>query len=72
MVSRILECLGQVPTVLEMIAIGWGVYVFKVVYEVIATPFSTRFANWLKKVEGVDKLDTPEMTNYSPLPIINK
>ncbi len=41
-------------------------YVVKVLYEIIALPFSTRFANWVKKVEGVDVIDTPETTKYSP------
>mgnify|MGYP001579847594 CR=1 FL=1 len=41
-------------------------YVVKVVYEIIALPFSTRLANWVKRVEGIDVIDTPETTNYSP------
>ena len=68
----ILVAFGGVLGVAEMFAIGWGVYVFKVIYEVIATPFSTRFANWLKKAEGVDKLDTPDTTNYNPLLVFSK
>lgn len=51
----------------QMLQVGGSIYVFKVFYEVIATPFSTRFANWVKRVEGVDKLDYPERTNYNPL-----
>lgn len=49
-----------------------GIYVFKVVYEIIATPFSTRFANWVKKVEGVDQIDRPRETNYNPFVIFQK
>lgn len=41
-------------------------YLCKVIYEIVALPISTRFANWVKKVEGVDHIDTPETTNYNP------
>ncbi|MBX4210657.1 VUT family protein, partial [Candidatus Parcubacteria bacterium] len=41
-------------------------YVVKVLYEIIALPFSTRFANWVKRVEGVDVIDMPETTKYNP------
>lgn len=44
----------------------WGV---KVLYEIIALPISMRFANWVKKVEGIDQIDTPQTTNYSPFSI---
>lgn len=50
----------------QMLQVGGSIYVFKVLYEIIATPFSTRFANWVKRVEGVDKIDTPKETNYNP------
>lgn len=53
----------SIPT---MIQVGGSIYVFKVLYEVIATPFSTRFASWVKRVEGVDKIDYPQQTNYNP------
>ena len=63
---------GGILGLSQMITVAGGLYVFKVLYEVIATPFSTRIANWLKKVEGVDALDTPEGTNYSPFAAFNK
>jgi len=49
-----------------------SIYLLKVGYEIVATPFSTRFANWLKKVEGVDHIDTPETTNYNPFSLFAK
>lgn len=42
------------------------IWVFKVIYEIIATPFSIRFANWVKKVEGLDTIDYPDRTSYNP------
>jgi len=50
----------------EIIQVGGSIYIFKVLYEIIATPFSTRFANWVKKFEGIDQIDYPEQTNYNP------
>lgn len=41
-------------------------YILKVAYEAIATPFTVRFSNWVKKVEGIDKIDYPQETNYNP------
>jgi len=41
-------------------------WIAKVLYEVIALPFSVRFANWVKKVEGIDKIDYPDRVNYNP------
>lgn len=45
------------------------IWIAKVVYEVIALPFSMRFANYVKKVEGVDKIDYPDYTNYNPFAV---
>lgn len=53
----------------DMVRTGLTLYFFKVAYEVIATPFSTRFANWVKKYEGVDVIDYPETTSYNPFNI---
>jgi uncharacterized integral membrane protein (TIGR00697 family) len=39
-------------------------YVFKVVYEVLATPITYAVVNFLKRKEGVDTFD--ESTNFSP------
>jgi len=55
-----------VLSIQQMIQVGGSLYVFKVLYEIIATPLSTRVANWVKRVEGVDQIDTPETTNYNP------
>ena len=43
-----------------------SLYVLKVAYEVVSSPVSTRFANWVKKLEGIDHIDYPEHTRYSP------
>jgi len=49
-----------------------SIYLLKVAYEVVATPFSTRFANWLKKYEGIDQIDRPEETDYNPFSVFRK
>lgn len=41
----------------------WGI---KVLYEILALPLTVSFSNWVKKIEGVDKIDTPHDTKYSP------
>ena len=51
----------------ELVQTTLSLYVFKVAYEVLATPLSTRVANWVKRVEGVDHIDRPDETNYNPL-----
>jgi len=58
-----------VLTFSEFVRVAVSIYVFKVLYEVVATPFSTRFANWVKRVEGTDKIDYPQETNYNPFAI---
>lgn len=45
------------------------IWIAKVLYEVIALPFTTRFASYVKKVEGLDKIDYPEHTNYNPFSV---
>lgn len=44
-------------------------YVVKVVYETLALPLSIIASNWVKRVEGIDKIDVPEQTNYNPFVI---
>jgi queuosine precursor transporter len=39
-------------------------YIFKVVYEVLATPFTYIVVNRLKRAEGVDYFD--RSTNFNP------
>jgi uncharacterized integral membrane protein (TIGR00697 family) len=43
--------------------IFWG-YLFKVVYEVLATPLTYQIVNFLKRHEGVDTFD--RFTNFNP------
>jgi uncharacterized integral membrane protein (TIGR00697 family) len=54
---------GTVPisTMLTLIISGYG---GKVIYEALATPLTYAVVNWLKKVEGVDIMDTH--TNFNP------
>jgi uncharacterized integral membrane protein (TIGR00697 family) len=56
----------------NMLRTGFTLYLFKVLYEVIFTPFSTRLANWVKKVEGLDAIDRPENINYNPFSVFFK
>jgi len=39
-------------------------YLFKVIYEVLATPLTYLVINWLKRVEHVNTFDTH--TNFNP------
>lgn len=57
--------LGTIPA-RNLIATMLTLYVVKVIYEVIALPVSTRFANWVKHIEGIDVIDEPDKTNYNP------
>jgi len=61
---------GGVYKVPDLLWLGFSVYVFKVGYEILVTPFSMAFANWVKKVEGVDVIDSPETTIYNPFPFL--
>jgi len=45
------------------------IWIAKVLYEVIALPFSMRFTNYVKRIEGVDKIDYPDRTNYNPFSV---
>lgn len=45
------------------------IYVAKVIYEIIALPVSMRVSNWVKKVDGVDEIDDPQLTNYNPFAV---
>ena len=56
---------GVIPLTDLLITIA-TLYVVKVVYEIVALPVSTRVADWLKRIEGVDHIDTPEATSYNP------
>ena len=41
-------------------------YTVKVLYEIVILPVHTRIANWVKDIESIDHIDTPETTNYNP------
>ena len=56
---------GTIPSA-DLLKTILTLYIVKVIYEFIAIPISTRFANYVKKVEGVDKIDYPDRTNYNP------
>jgi uncharacterized integral membrane protein (TIGR00697 family) len=45
-------------------------YVFKVCYEVLATPFTYLVIGWLKRAEGVDTFD--RKTNFNPFRFADK
>jgi uncharacterized integral membrane protein (TIGR00697 family) len=53
---------GQPPSVMVRLIISG--YLFKVVYEVLATPLTYLVVNFLKKAEGVDFFD--RHTNFNP------
>lgn len=55
----IMEATDLIKTILTI----WGV---KVLYEILVLPVSMPFANWVKKVEGIDEIDRPETTSYNP------
>jgi len=45
----------------------WSGYLFKIFYEIIATPLTYLIVNWLKKKEGIDIYD--KLTNFNPFQI---
>ena len=53
----------------NVLRVGLTLYVFKVLYEVVLTPISVPFANWVKKFEGLDEIDRPSQTSYNPFSI---
>ncbi len=54
---------GVLPASLLLQA-AWSGYLFKVIYEAMATPLTYLLVNWLKRGEGVDAFD--KRTNFSP------
>jgi uncharacterized integral membrane protein (TIGR00697 family) len=42
------------------------IYLFKVAYEILALPMSMKVAEWVKTIEGIDKIDSPADTVYTP------
>ncbi|HEY9756764.1 MAG TPA: queuosine precursor transporter [Oculatellaceae cyanobacterium] len=55
---------GVVPT-MDLIHTMICIYFAKLIYEFLSLPWSTRIANHIKKLEGLDVIDDPETTNYS-------
>ena len=45
------------------------IWIVKVVYEIVALPFTLKFTNWVKKVEQMDVIDRPGEVNYNPFAI---
>lgn len=60
--------LGTLPAT-DILQAMMGAYIIKVAIEIIMTPLSTRFSNWVKKVEHVDHIDTPAQTSYNPFAV---
>jgi uncharacterized integral membrane protein (TIGR00697 family) len=54
---------GRLP-VAALVHIGVSLYLFKVAYEVVATPLTYLVVGWLKKTEGLDANDRD--TDFSP------
>lgn len=50
----------------QVVITSFTIWAFKVLYEIVALPFSIRLANWLKKEEQIDDIDQPNITNYNP------
>lgn len=42
------------------------IWVIKVIYEVVALPLTIRITAWVKRREGLDEIDDPAQTSYSP------
>lgn len=59
---------GTVPAA-ALFTIMWSGYLFKVAYEVIATPATYAIVNWLKRAEGLDVYDRG--VDYNPFILKN-
>jgi uncharacterized integral membrane protein (TIGR00697 family) len=57
--------LGVLPTK-NVVATIVTIYAFKVLFEIVALPFTVSASNWVKRVEGIDVIDRPNVTNYNP------
>jgi uncharacterized integral membrane protein (TIGR00697 family) len=57
---------GVLPTAV-LVRAAWSGYLFKIAYEVVATPITYGIVGWLKRVEGVDVYDRD--TNMNPFSI---
>lgn len=50
----------------HLVAMALTLWIFKIVYEMLALPLSIWVANRVKQIEGVDKIDQPGEINYNP------
>ncbi len=48
---------GGIVPLSALFTIIWSGYLFKVLFEILATPITYKVVNWLKKEEGVDTYD---------------
>lgn len=55
--------LGVVPLA-DLLQAMLTIYIAKVLYEILALPISTWFADYVKAQEGIDVIDNPHTTNY--------
>jgi len=62
-----LAFLGVVPT-MDLLKTMACIYVAKLIYEFISLPVSMRIARHVKRLEGIDVIDDPKVTNYSLAP----
>ena len=60
---------GTVPLAV-LFTIIWSGYLFKVIYEVLATPITYAVVGWLKKAEGIDTYDRG--ISYNPFHLSEK
>lgn len=56
----------------DLFSVICTIYIAKVLYEILALPVSTRLANWVKRVEGIDKIDDPHRTDYNPFALLSR
>jgi uncharacterized integral membrane protein (TIGR00697 family) len=59
---------GVIPTG-ELAQIIVTIWLLKTAYEIVTLPISVKLAAWVKRREGVDHIDAPRETNYSPFVI---
>lgn len=53
----------------DLLTTAATIWIIKTLYETAALPMTVRFTNWVKRREGVDVIDAPQATDYSPFRI---
>lgn len=53
-------------SVTSLVKLALTLWIAKIIYEAVALPLSIWISNRVKQIEGVDKIDKPEETNYNP------